>query len=170
MKYPCIVFIFLSLTISAMARKNILCDFPSGYTPQEVGQRIAYHFVNSGHRFWGSSKWIGYHEVCAWNGCLMWGHAAGDSVSLNKMKERFDELLADHSEHLPVKNHVDLNMFGFLPLNLYSSFPVESNYRQIGLSYADTQWELPATAKEHEKQLAGKDIRGRHVCGLMTCI
>jgi len=52
----------------------------------------------------------------------MWGHAAGDSVILNKMKERFDELLADHSEHLPVKNHVDLNMFGSLPLNLYSSF------------------------------------------------
>ena len=45
-------------------------------------------------------------------------------------------------------------MFGSLPLSLYKSFPAEESYKEMGLSYADTQWQLPANAKESEKRLA----------------
>ena len=142
------------LVLTGIAKENLLRDFPADSTPQEVGRRIAYHFADSKHHYWGDSKYIGYHEVCAWNGALMWGRAAHDKVILQKMKERFDDLVANHSENLPIKNHVDLNMFGSLPLSLYASFPQEESYKAMGLSYADTQWELPEKPKESEKRLA----------------
>ncbi|MBO4550527.1 MAG: glycosyl hydrolase, partial [Bacteroidaceae bacterium] len=155
MKRHLLVILLLPLALMANASKtDLLQDFPAGSTPQEVGRRIAYHFADSRHHYWGDSKFIGYHEVCAWNGALMWGRAANDAVILQKMKERFDDLVANHKENLPIKNHVDLNMFGSLPLSLYKSFSAEESYKEMGLSYADTQWQLPANAKESEKRLA----------------
>jgi len=155
MKRHLLGILLLPLALMANAAKSdLLQDFPAGSTPQEVGRRIAYHFADSRHHYWGDSKYIGYHEVCAWNGALMWGRAANDAVILQKMKERFDDLVANHKENLPIQNHVDLNMFGSLPLSLYKSFPTEESYKAMGLSYADTQWQLPANAKESEKRLA----------------
>ena len=154
MKRQLLIFTAFLLALTGLAKADLLQDFPAGSTPQEVGKRIAYHFVDSRHHYWGDTKNIGYHEVCTWNGALMWGRAAGDDVIIRKMKERFDDLVANHSENLPAKNHVDLNMFGSLPLSLYLSFPTEESYKAMGLSYADTQWQLPANAKESEKRLA----------------
>ena len=155
MKRPLFLLLAILSLLTAGARKNDpLTGFPEGYTPQEVGRRLAYHFVQTGHDYWGGTKNLGYHEVCTWNGCLMWGRAIHDEVIVQKMKERFDDLVSNHSENLPAKNHVDFNMFGSLPLSLYKSFPSEDSYRLMGLSYADTQWQLPAGAKESEKRLA----------------
>ena len=148
-----ILALLLALTANA-AKKDALKDFPQGSTPQEVGRRLAYHFIDGKHATWGDTKNLGYHEVCTWNGAIMWGRAMGDDVIIRKMKERFDDLLANHKENIPAKNHVDFNMFGSLPLSLYKSFPTEESYKEMGLSYADSQWELPANAKESEKRLA----------------
>ena len=147
----------LALLLAVMAnatKKDALKDFPQGSTPQEVGRRLAYHFIDGKHATWSDTKNLGYHEVCTWNGAIMWGRAMGDDVIIRKMKERFDDLLVNHKENIPAKNHVDFNMFGSLPLSLYKSFPTEESYKEMGLSYADSQWELPANAKESEKRLA----------------
>ena len=37
------------------AQKTALQDFPEGFTPEEVGHRLAYHFVDAKHGFWGGS-------------------------------------------------------------------------------------------------------------------
>ena len=31
------------------AQTSLLTDFPEGYTPKEVGKRLAYHFVDGKH-------------------------------------------------------------------------------------------------------------------------
>lgn len=143
----------LLMSMGLHAQKELLDEFPAGSTPQEIGKRLAYHFADSKHQYWGSSKYIGYHEICAWNGSIMWGKAVGDDTIVQKMKERLDDLVANHAENLPIKNHVDLNMFGSMPLMLFEKYNVPS-YKEMGLSYADTQWQLPAEAKESEKRLA----------------
>ena len=33
------------------AQTSLLTDFPEGYTPKEVGKRLAYHFVDGKHSF-----------------------------------------------------------------------------------------------------------------------
>ena len=52
---------------------------------------------------------------------------------------------------MPIKNHVDVNMFGSLPLELYK-ITKDQRYLDLGLPYADTQWQLPENAKPKEKE------------------
>ena len=55
----------------------------------------------------------------------------------------------------PIMNHVDLNMFGSLPLDMYR-VTKDKKYLYLGLPYADSQWEVPANAKPKEKEWAEK--------------
>ena len=50
------------------AQTSLLTDFPEGYTPKEVGKRLAYHFVDGKHRSEERrvgkecrSRWSPYH-------------------------------------------------------------------------------------------------------------
>lgn len=56
------------------AQTKLLTDFPEGYTPEEVGKRLAYRFVGEKHAL-HAGKWIGYRkhstewraEICCGN-------------------------------------------------------------------------------------------------------
>lgn len=60
-------------------------------------------------------------------------------------------------------------MFGCLPLRFYN-ITKDKRYLDLGLPYADTQWELPANANEEERKWDKRDILGKLVFGLMICI
>ena len=51
-------------------------------------------------------------------------------------------------------NHVDLNMFGCLPLEFYQ-ITKDKRYYDLGVLYADTQWNLPDDATEEQKSVRG---------------
>ena len=131
-----------------------LDDFPAGYTPQEVGTKLTDRFIPANH-FLHGGKWIHYAEVCTWLGALRFAQAAGDTVLIRRLKDRFNPLFNEESAYLPVKNHVDLNMFGSLPLEFYR-VTKEPRYYDLGLPYADTQWKLPKNVKPEEKAYARK--------------
>lgn len=59
-----LLFICLSVLLvqNIFAQKNLLTNFPNGFTPEEVGSRLAYRFVNSKHALY-VGKWIGYYET-----------------------------------------------------------------------------------------------------------
>jgi len=71
------------------------------------------------------------------------------------LQARFEHLFTTEKALLPIKNHVDLNMFGSLPLELYW-VTKDERYKEVGLPYADTQWEVPEDAKPEEKAWAEK--------------
>ena len=71
MKRQLLTIVTLLFTFTSMAKNDLLRDFPAGSTPQEVGRRLAYHFIDGKHACWGDTKNLGYHEVCTWNGALM---------------------------------------------------------------------------------------------------
>lgn len=131
-----------------------LQHFPEGFTPQEVGNRLGWHFTEGEH-FLHDGKWIHYAEVCTWLGSLRYARLAGDTKLMAALEQRFTKLLNEEPQYLPIKNHVDLNMFGCLPLELYqiTSKPL---YKEVGLPYADTQWEVPAEADEAARKYAEK--------------
>ena len=56
---------------------------------------------------------------------------------------------------LPGMDHVDRNMFGSLPLTLYL-ITKDERYREMGMPYADTQWEVPENASASAKSWAAK--------------
>ena len=136
------------------AQKSMLKDFPEGSTPEEIGKRLAYRFLTEKHAL-HIGKWIGYPETFYWNGSLKYAAAGKDKALIKLLQARFEHLFTTEKELLPIKNHVDLNMFGSLPLELYW-VTKDERYKELGLPYADTQWEVPEDAKPSEKEWAEK--------------
>lgn len=136
------------------AQKSTLSNFPKGYKPEEVGKLIAYRFVDSKHAL-HAGKWISYPETFYWRGALQYASLTKDKELFGLIQKKFKLLLSNESQLLPIKNHVDLNMFGSLPLEFYY-LTKEKKYLDLGLPYADTQWEVPADATTEQKDWAQK--------------
>ncbi|KOH46366.1 glycoside hydrolase family 88/105 protein [Sunxiuqinia dokdonensis] len=147
------IFFLLSFQF-LFAQSKLLSDFPEGQTPEEIGKRIAYRFVGAKHAL-HAGKWISYPETFYWNGSLQFAELTNDNELAKLLKNKFDLLISSEKELLPIKNHVDLNMFGSLPLNLYQ-ITNDKQYLELGLPYADTQWQVPQDAKPEQKQWAEK--------------
>jgi len=136
------------------AQKSALTNFPTEAAPEKIGKLIAYRFINAKHAL-HAGKWISYPETFYWNGTIKYATLTKDEFLLAQMQKRFEPLFTTERALLPIKNHVDLNMFGSLPLTLYRATG-DDRYFQIGLPYADTQWQVPEDAKPEEKQWAEK--------------
>lgn len=78
-----------------------------------------------------------------------------DKELLKLLQNRFELLFTSEKALLPIMNHVDVNMFGSLPLTLYR-ITKEQRYYDLGMPYADTQWQLPANANAKEKEWHNK--------------
>ena len=143
-----------------IAQTSLLKNFPEGYTPDEIGRRIAYRFVTEKHAL-HAGKWIGYPETFYWNGSLKYAAAAKDKALIKLLQARFEHLFTTEKELLPIKNHVDLNMFGSLPLELYwvtkdCLMPIPNG-------------KFPKMPNQVRRNGQRRAIHGRHVFGLTIC-
>lgn len=148
------VLLFLFPFQLLFAQTDLLTNFPKGYTPEEVGKRLAYHFVDGKHML-HIGKWISYPETFTWNGSLKYAAITKDKKLIKLLQNKFEPLFTTEKALLPIMNHVDVNMFGSLPLILFQ-ITKEKRYLDLGLPYADTQWQLPENAKPKEKEFADK--------------
>jgi len=136
------------------AQTNELKKFPKGFTPKEVGKRLAYNFVNARHDLY-AGRYIHYAEVCTWNGAIDYALKTNDKELIKQLQNRFEPFFSREEVLLPPMNHVDYNMFGSLALKLYQ-INKDKRYLEMGLAYADSQWEAPINAKPEEKGWAEK--------------
>lgn len=92
-----LLFICLSVLLvqNIFAQKNLLTNFPNGFTPEEVGSRLAYRFVNSKHALY-VGKWIGYYETFT--------HSAAFEYAVMTKKDRLAKLVQDKFDCLSAKN------------------------------------------------------------------
>ncbi|RKD90344.1 glycoside hydrolase family 88/105 protein [Mangrovibacterium diazotrophicum] len=119
---------------------------------ESVGKQLVNQFLTTEHLL-HNGKWIHYAEVCTWLGATRFAQSVRDTVLLLKLQERFDVLMTSESDLLPVKNHVDLNMFGCLPLEFYE-ITGDRKYFEMGIPYAITQWEIPNDATPEQQEFA----------------
>ncbi|RBQ11433.1 glycoside hydrolase family 88/105 protein [Pedobacter miscanthi] len=136
------------------AQGNLLKDFPEGFGPKEVGKRLAYRFLDRKHML-HAGKWISYPETFNWTGALKYAEQTKDKKLFSLLQDRFEKLNSEEKQLLPIMNHVDLNMFGSLPLAFYQATK-DKKYLEQGLPYADTQWTLPARANAEQKEWDSK--------------
>lgn len=132
-------------------------NFPEGYMPEEVGTLLSNRFIPGKHMIHKKNGKDGIHyaEVCAWYGGLKYAVAAKDQELVKRLQDKFEPLFTTEADLQPRMNHVDLNMFGSLPLEFYQ-VTGEKRYLDLGLPYADTQWQVPDSATVEEKEWAGK--------------
>lgn len=134
------------------AQTDLLKNLPEGHTPDEVGKRLAYHFIDDRHDLY-AGKYIHYAEVCTWNGALDYALKANDQDLIKHLQHKFEAFFGIEQALLPPMNHVDYNMFGSLALKLYQ-ITKDERYRKMGLAYADSQWVVPNNANAQEKAWA----------------
>lgn len=112
-------------------------------SPAEIGKLLLADF-NSRQEFMmynvAEFSSIHYAEACAAFGALKVAGKLGDSSSIKKIFKRY-ERVAENGP-LNTKNHVDANVYGILPLELFMQTS-DSAYFREGIELADIQWENP---------------------------
>jgi len=157
------IFTFLFLVNILMAKNESksydLNHFPKGKTPMEIGTRIAEKFLHTPHSKYGNTHpetpptQITYPDVCTWLGGMWFAEITGNKDLFSRFESRFSPLFDTEKNLQPQPNHVDNNVFGSVPLELYLHTKLQK-YLDLGLKYADKQWELPENAKPEEKSWA----------------
>jgi len=117
-----------------------LKNWPKGASPQEIGKRVAEHFVV--RPLLVAPRKIPYPEVCTWYGALTFARLTGDNQLATRLEERFKPLFGADSVLIPVPNHVDNTVFGSVPLELYI-LTKDQKYLKLGKRIADSQWAQP---------------------------
>lgn len=158
------LFILLLSAISCVNNKTEDYDltiWPEGKSPNEIGVRIAEDFLQSPHTLFGDRDttkkpdYITYPEVCTWLGGMWFAETTQNEELFGRFEKRFVFLLENEKNLLPEPNHVDNNVFGAIPLELYMQ-TYQQKYLDLGLKYADTQWTLPDNASAEEKLRSDK--------------
>jgi unsaturated rhamnogalacturonyl hydrolase len=123
------------------AQQDYFNNWPAGDSPQEVGKRLAEHFITSPHQGNGT---IFYGEVGTWYGALTFAQLTNDTDLRDRLIKKFDPLMPGGAEanRIPKRDHVDDSIFGIVPLQIGMELK-DQKYLDYGKSYADRQWEDP---------------------------
>ena len=154
-----IILILFFFSANAKTKEYDLKSFPKGQTPQEIGTRIAEKFLQTKHSQYGNTHpakaptQITYPDVCTWLGGMWFANITKNDELFDRFEMRFTPLFEAEKNLQPKPNHVDNNVFGSVPLELFLKTK-DQKYLDLGLKYADTQWTLPETAKAKEKSWA----------------
>jgi unsaturated rhamnogalacturonyl hydrolase len=132
----------LALALAASAQDTTYFNnWPSGVSPQEVGKRVAEHFVLSPHQYTAT---IHYSEVATWYGALTFASLTHDGALRSELIHKFEPLMPGGGEaaRIPVRRHVDDSIFGVVPLEIAIETK-DPKYLATGTAWADRQWENP---------------------------
>lgn len=142
----CIVLICFAFSgVRAQKNKNFLKTFPKGDSPQEIGKRIADHFVGTVNKFIGEDQrphYIHYPVTCTWSGALEFAKLTKDKKLQQELKDAYQPLEGNRKSMVPVPDHVDFAVFGIVPFALYRQTK-DKHYLKLAVSYADKQWGKP---------------------------
>lgn len=118
-------------------------NFPVGKSPEVVGRQVMNEFLSRNEFMLYQTetvKSIHYAEACAAFGALRLAGLIGDTAVINEIFKRYRNVA--ESGPVNTKNHVDVNVYGILPLELYIQTG-DSSYFREGIELADMQWENP---------------------------
>ena len=136
------ILLFATLgTASLFAQDAYFSNWPQGLAPEDVGKRVAEHFVTSPHQYTAT---LHYSEACAWYGALTFAKLTHDDALRQKLIQRFEPLMPGGPEaaRIPQRRHVDDEIFGIIPLEIGIQTK-DPKYLSYGQSWADRQWENP---------------------------
>lgn len=119
-------------------------NWPAGTSPEEIGKRVAERFLNTPHLLSHDNQppYITYPESVTWYGALTFAQLSGDKDLSSRLIQRFMPLLNQDAHLVPRPTHVDLTVFGAVPLEIYIETK-EAVYLDLGRKLADEQWANP---------------------------
>src|ERR1043166_8803034 len=134
----------LTIMLSAalpVAAQSYFSKWPAGTSPQEVGKRVAENFVARKLEVEeGKRKFVIYPEACGWYGSLTVAQLIKDQDLQKRLVAKFDPLLGEHAAWISPDAHVDMRVFGIIPLEIYLQTR-QQKYLELGKGLADKQWD-----------------------------
>ena len=133
--------LLLAGATTLIAQDDFFGNWPAGTSPQEVGKRVADHFITSPHQY---GPTIHYSEVATWYGALTFAQLTHDDALRQKLIQKFEPLMPGGAEAnlIPQRHHVDDSIFGIVPLQIAIDTK-DPRYLADGKGWADRQWENP---------------------------
>jgi hypothetical protein len=137
-----------------VAAADSFTGWPVDCRPSDVSRRITrqflstcpdYYFPTNGYRGnggYGRGKEIQYSVVSLWVNALECARILGDSGLEAKLIDAFTPYYGPKRHILPKFKHVDFTIVGSVPLEI-AILTGEKRARDLGLAYADQQWEEP---------------------------
>jgi len=139
--HPLIILAIFTLNACAGHKTSNTSEFIK--TPEEIGNLVTNDLLSR-------TKFMMYHteevqavhyaEACAGYGAIKFSAFLKDTATVHKLAERYDKVLTDSIPN--TANHVDANVYGILPLELYLQTGDEKYLKQ-GISLANAQWKDP---------------------------
>jgi Predicted unsaturated glucuronyl hydrolase involved in regulation of bacterial surface properties, and related proteins len=151
---------FAGILFSSFSNKTVekdaLSNFPKEADPVSVGLKVSERFLSRPHSSTGSwyteeerakgglfnypVGYIVYPDVCAWYGALLYSEATNNETLFNCLRDRAAKVVYGEEQNLiPVANHVDNNIFGVVPLEIYS-VNKDKRFLTLGTYMADEQF------------------------------
>lgn len=134
---------FLCLWAAGCGRpKTLSCftNWPSGSSPIVVGTKVADNMLP---RWKITRPSVHYAEDSTWVNALKFAQLTGDETLKTALIKRFDPFLTKAGQkNISMRRHVDHNIFGIVPLELYIQTG-DKRYLKIGKMLADRQWDHP---------------------------
>jgi unsaturated rhamnogalacturonyl hydrolase len=127
--------------ITLSAQTDYFNNWPAGRSPEDVGKRLADHFVTSPHQYTAT---IHYSEVCTWYGALTFAQLTHDNTLRDALIKKYEPLMPGGAEasRIPQRHHVDDSIFGIISLEIANQTK-DPKQLEVGKAWADRQWESP---------------------------
>lgn len=122
----------------SLENENLISESTS---PQIIGRMVIDDLLNRPDlMMYVTDFWTGVHyaEACAGFGAARLAGLLKDSDSMDRLTARYTKVIADSL--VKDAHHVDANVYGILPLELYLQTG-EEKFLQQGLKLADEQWD-----------------------------
>lgn len=131
----------LTLLAAPLALRQAVAGPAPDATPASIGALAARAWLDRPDFMMyevGEVHALHYAEVATAVGALRLANAAGDNPLNNRIRDRYRRMLA---ANLPnTRNHVDANVFGVWPLEMWKHGQAGPPAQEIGLGMADGQW------------------------------
>ena len=143
--------------------RDYLCDWPVGTDPKIIATRISRQFMSGLESFGPETDWVyepqgyagsvGYGAHGRPNGihysvAILWTHAlecarlTGDRWLEKRLIDKFELFYNERKDAVPPPYHVDMTVFGMLPLEIYC-LNGDKRALDLGLRIAENQWAKP---------------------------
>jgi len=137
-------FAFLFICLFSFSQQTIYNENATlDNTPQEVAKMVINDLLaRTGFMIYRTEQCtaIHYAEACTGFGAARIAGLLKDTLSLRQLSARYSKVIDDNLVN--TANHVDANVYGILPLELYRQTK-ETKFLKQGLYLADSQWDNP---------------------------
>lgn len=138
-----IVLIIIIFIVTGFSGSKSFNSIEFKKSPEEVGRLVTLDLLSRSEFMMYQTadvKAVHYAEACAGFGAVKLAGLLKDKKTIKNLADRYDRVI---NEKIPnTSNHVDANVYGILPLELFIQNREEKYFKQ-GINLADGQWENP---------------------------